>query len=89
MIAAILRAQFLSMRWGRGKGSVWRFLPLTVWYLFWLAAAVFTFFLARQADLVSLRRDLPLGFLGVTLYWQFMPMLSAISSVTGWTFTPR
>jgi ABC-2 type transport system permease protein len=77
MIAAILRAQFLSMRWGRGKGSIWRFLPLTIWYLFWLAASVFAFVLARQADLVLLRRDLPIGFLGVTVYWQFMPMLSA------------
>ena len=77
MIAAILRAQFLSMRWGRGKGSVWRFLPLAIWYLFWLAAAVFAFILASQAGLVSLRRDLPIGFLGVTVYWQFMPMLSA------------
>jgi ABC-2 type transport system permease protein len=77
MIAAILRAQFLSMRWGRGKGSIWRFLPLTIWYLFWLAAAVFAFVLAREADLAVLRRDLPIGFLGVTVYWQFMPMLSA------------
>jgi ABC-2 type transport system permease protein len=77
MIAAILRAQFLSMRWGRGKGSVWRFLPLTIWYLFWLASSVFAFFLAREANLVLLRRDLPIGFLGVTAYWQFMPMLSA------------
>jgi len=77
MIAAILRAQFLSMRWGRRHGSIWRFLPLTVWYLFWLASAVFAFFLAREADLVFLRRDLPIGFLGVTVYWQFMPMLSA------------
>jgi ABC-2 type transport system permease protein len=77
MIAAILRAQFLSMRWGRGKGSVFRFLPLTIWYLFWLVAAVFAFILARESDLVSLRRDLAIGFLGVTVYWQFMPMLSA------------
>jgi len=77
MIAAILRAQFLSMRWGRGKGSIWRFLPLTIWYLFWLASSVFAFVLAREADLASLRRDLPIGFLGVTVYWQFMPMLSA------------
>jgi len=77
MIAAILRAQFLSMRWGRGKGGVLRFLPLTIWYLFWLAVSVFAFFLARQANLASLRLDLPIGFLGVTVYWQFMPMLSA------------
>jgi ABC-2 type transport system permease protein len=38
---------------------------------------VFAFVLAREADLASLRRDLPIGFLGVTVYWQFMPMLSA------------
>src|SRR5580698_8545317 len=77
MIAAILRAQFLSMRWGRGRGSLWRFVPLSIWYLFWLGAATLAFFLADQADMALLRRYLPLGFLGVTAYWQFMPMLSA------------
>jgi ABC-2 type transport system permease protein len=77
MIAAILRAQFLSMRWGRGRGGVWRFLPLAIWYLFWLAVALLAFFLASVEDVASLRRYLPLGFLGVTVYWQFMPMLSA------------
>lgn len=77
MIAAILRAQFLSMRWGRGRGSVWRFVPMAIWYLFWLGAGALALFLADWADMASLRRYLPLGFLGVTAYWQFMPMLSA------------
>jgi ABC-2 type transport system permease protein len=82
MIAAILRAQFLSMRWGRatqsrGRGSVLRFVPLSIWYLFWLGIAACAFFLASLGDLAQLRRYLPLGFLGVTAYWQLMPLLSA------------
>jgi ABC-2 type transport system permease protein len=77
MIAAILRAQFLSMRWGRGGGSAWRFVPLTIWYLFWVGLGALAFLLTSQADLAQLRRYLPLGFLGVTAYWQLMPLLSA------------
>jgi ABC-2 type transport system permease protein len=77
MIAAILRAQVLSMRWGRGRHSFLRVLPTVVWYGFWIFAAVFVCQLARGQSVGSLRAYLPLGFLAVFLYWQFMPVLSA------------
>jgi ABC-2 type transport system permease protein len=77
MIGAILRAQFLSMRWGRRQGSAWRFVPIAIWYLFWAVLSALALVVASQADLAMLRRFLPLGFLGVTLYWQLIPMLSA------------
>ncbi len=77
MIAAILRAQLLSMRWGRGRGNVARAIPLVVWYGFWLAVAVFACLAATWADAASLRRYLPLAFLAIAFYWQFMPVLTA------------
>ncbi|MGA7236492.1 MAG: hypothetical protein WBY44_12480 [Bryobacteraceae bacterium] len=77
MIAAILRAQFLSMRWGRGRGAVGRAIPLVIWYGFWLAIAVLACFGAMSADAATLRRYLPLGFLAIVFYWQFMPVLTA------------
>jgi ABC-2 type transport system permease protein len=77
MIAAILRAQFLSMRWGRGSGAVVRVIPLVIWYGFWLAIAVFAFLAAQWAGAAMLRRYLPLAFLGIAFYWQFMPVLTA------------
>jgi ABC-2 type transport system permease protein len=77
MIAAILRAQFLSMRWGRGRGAVGRAIPLVVWYVFWLAIAVFACLGAKWSDAATLRRYLPLAFLAIVFYWQFMPVLTA------------
>jgi ABC-2 type transport system permease protein len=77
VIAAILRAQFLSMRLGRSRGAVVRAIPLVIWYGFWLAVAVFAYLGARWADAAALRRYLPLAFLAVAFYWQFMPVLTA------------
>ncbi len=77
MIAAILRAQFLSMRWGRGSGSVVRAIPLVLWYGFWTAIAVVVYLFASRASDALLRRYLPLAFLAIAFYWQFMPVLTA------------
>jgi ABC-2 type transport system permease protein len=77
MIAAILRAQILSLQLNRGKGVVLRALPLVLWYGFWTAVAVFAYLAATWADAAMLRRYLPLSFLGVAFYWQFMPVLTA------------
>ena len=78
MIAAILRAQFLSMQLNRGKGMLLRAIPLLLWYCFWTVVAVFAFMLAAAwVDDAMLRRYLPLAFLGIALYWQFMPVLTA------------
>ena len=77
MIAAILRAQFLSMRPGRGRGRIVRAIPWVIWGIFWLSIAVFTCLATIWADQAMLRNYLPLGFLGVACYWQFMPVLTA------------
>ncbi len=77
MIAAILRAQFLTMRWGRGRGGVVRIIPLVISYGFWTAVAVLAFLGATWADAAMLRRYLPLAFLGIACYWQLMPVLTA------------
>src|SRR5215469_9543172 len=75
MIRAILRAQLLSMRIGRSRGWV-RFIPYSIWYLFWTGASIFAFILMRYLEEPALKY-LPLAFLGICLYWQLMPILSA------------
>jgi ABC-2 type transport system permease protein len=77
MIAAILRAQFLSMRWGRGRGQIVRAIPQAIFYTFWLAAGVGACILAMWAPEAALRSYLPLVFLGILCYWQLMPVLTA------------
>ncbi len=76
MIGAILRAQLLSMRLSRGSGWV-RFIPYAIWYLFWLGASVAAFFLLQVARTQDVVKYLPLAFLGVCVYWQMMPILTA------------
>ena len=75
MIAAILRAQWLSMRFGRG--SILSIIAGIVWYGLWTTLACGAGFFAAKADPRYLQAILPLGFLGVCLYWQMMPLLSA------------
>ena len=77
MIAAILRAQFLSMRFGKSRGAVFGWITGFLWYGFWTLAAVFTGALAFEADSKAIRIGLPLGFLLVCAYWQFVPIVSA------------
>ena len=66
------------MRWGRGSGSVVRAIPLVLWYGFWLAVAVFA---CSRGNLAPTRPNcaqyLPLVFLAIAFYWQFMPVLTA------------
>jgi ABC-2 type transport system permease protein len=76
MIAAILRAQFLSMRPG-ARGSTIGLVTSIVWYGIWFAAACVLAVLGRQAEPAVLAHALPLAFLAVFLYWQFIPILSA------------
>ena len=77
MIAAILRAQLLSMRVGASRGAVLSVITGAIWYGFWVflssLAAVFT----ARADAATLHRYLPIGFLAVCFYWQVIPILSA------------
>jgi ABC-2 type transport system permease protein len=77
MIAAILRAQFLSMQWGRGRVVGLRLLGPVIWGGFWLCIGIFAYFAAAWADVAMLRRYLPLAFLAIVFYWQFMPVLTA------------
>jgi ABC-2 type transport system permease protein len=77
MIAAILRAQILSMQLSRGRGMLLRAIPLLLWYGFWSAAGIAAFIAARRLEQPLLESYLPLAFLGIALYWQLMPVLTA------------
>src|SRR5205085_6913672 len=80
MIAAILRAQFLSMRIGGRpgrRGVVFSIITGVIWYGIWTAVAGAVFFGVARAGMSALRTYLPLGLLGVCAYWQAMPVLSA------------
>ncbi len=77
MIAAILRAQLLSMRVGGSRGAVLSAITGVVWYGFWVFLSSVAALFAARADAAALGRFLPLGFLAVCLYWQVIPILSA------------
>jgi ABC-2 type transport system permease protein len=77
MIAAILRAQLLSMRLGARRGALLDILTGVLWYGLWTGAAVAACVLALQADLSWLHSHLPLVLLGICGYWQIIPVLSA------------
>jgi ABC-2 type transport system permease protein len=77
MIGAILRAQWLSMRWGGRRGATWSIVTACLWYGFWSSVALMISALARGAGTVELQRDLPLAFLLIFLYWQIVPVISA------------
>jgi ABC-2 type transport system permease protein len=77
MIAAILRAQWLSMRWGGRRGATWSILTACLWYGFWCSIALLISELARSAGSTELKKDLPLAFLLIFLYWQVVPVISA------------
>jgi ABC-2 type transport system permease protein len=76
MIGAILRAQFLSMRMGN-RGRVFGVITGLFWYGIWVVAACAAFLGISGASAGRLGLFLPLGALGVCVYWQAMPILSA------------
>ncbi len=76
MIAAILRAQLLSMRMG-GRGRVFSVLTGLFWYGVWVIVACAVYLGVSGASADRLQIILPLGALAVCLYWQAMPILSA------------
>jgi ABC-2 type transport system permease protein len=76
MIAAILRAQLLSLRIG-SRGRVFGVITGLFWYGIWVVVACAAFLGVSGASAGRLRLWLPLGALGVFVYWQFMPILSA------------
>ncbi|HWB85345.1 MAG TPA: hypothetical protein VG675_14475 [Bryobacteraceae bacterium] len=77
MIAAILRAQFLSMRMGTSRGAVFSLITGIVWYGFWCFASYGIYSLAASANAAILRASLAIAFLLVFLYWQVVPVISA------------
>jgi ABC-2 type transport system permease protein len=77
MIAAILRAQLLSMRPGSSRGTGIAALAAFFWYGFWLFVSWSAAYLSAHAAADVVRTGLPLGLLGVCFYWQAMPVLSA------------
>src|SRR5271169_3563190 len=77
MIAAILRAQFLSMRMAGRRGAFFSLITGIVWYSIWTAVAFGAWFALAQAGATELRTWIPLGLLGICVYWQAMPILSA------------
>jgi ABC-2 type transport system permease protein len=76
VIGAILRAQWLSMRFG-GRARGLTIVSAIFWYGLWAAMALATALALAEADLPQLRTYLPVGLLGVCAYWQLMPVLSA------------
>ncbi len=77
MIAAILRAQLLSMRIGTRRGAVFGAITAAMWYGLWCGVGVTAYVLARTTPSGELDRYLPLGFLAVCAYWQLIPVVSA------------
>jgi ABC-2 type transport system permease protein len=77
MIAAILRAQWLSMRPGSNRGFGLGLVAAFFWYGFWLFAASAVGFFAAHAEAGMLRYGFPVGLMAVCIYWQAMPVLSA------------
>ena len=77
MIAAILRAQLLSMRPGANRGLAISVFVGLLWYGFWAAVATWAAFFVAHATAERLQYLAPLGLLAVCLYWQLMPVLSA------------
>ena len=77
MIAAILRAQWLSMRLAGRRGAFFSLLTGILWYGLWTGVASAVWFTVAQANLAALRLWMPIGFLGICFYWQAAPILSA------------
>src|SRR5579872_5333634 len=81
MIAAIIRAQLLSMRSFRlgssRRGAVLSIVTGLIWYGFWAAVAVLGQDFTANADRGVLQMNLPIGFLLVFAYWQLAPLISA------------
>jgi ABC-2 type transport system permease protein len=77
VIAAILRAQWLSMRLGGNRGRIFNVLTGVIWYGLWTGLAYGAFHVVSRTDMATLRTTLPLALMGVCIYWQVIPILSA------------
>ena len=82
MIAAILRAQWLSMRsfrlGSRRRSAIISILTALVWYGFWTVLSDLSEQFTASAEAIDLiRTGLPTGLMLVFLYWQLAPIVSA------------
>jgi ABC-2 type transport system permease protein len=82
VIAAILRAQWLSMRSfrlsSRRRAAIFSIFTAVLWYGFWAAlACIAEEFLASRQSSGSMQVGLPTGLLIIFLYWQLAPLISA------------
>lgn len=77
MIAAILKAQLLSMRRSGRRGATLGIVAGALWYALWCLGAWGVFGMAATASSAGLRTAAPLAFLFVFIYWQAAPVLSA------------
>ncbi len=77
MIAAILRAQILSMRLAAHRGATLSLIMAVIWYGGWCFLASMAFALTAHADARMLRSWIPAGLLVICFYWQIVPILSA------------
>jgi ABC-2 type transport system permease protein len=75
MIAAILRAQFLSMRLSRGW--VFSMLAGVIWYGMWIFVASVIGLGAATLRPAELGHFMPLVLAGVCAYWQLVPLVTA------------
>jgi ABC-2 type transport system permease protein len=76
VIAAILRAQLLTMRPGAGRGAAIGLIASLVWYGMWCFVSAVAYLGAFQATPAELERFLPAAFLGVCAYWQLVPVIT-------------
>jgi ABC-2 type transport system permease protein len=76
VIAAILRAQWLSMRFST-RGRIATLVVACIWYGMWAVGAWAAAIGIAGASAADLRLYLPVGLAGVFLYWPLMPVISA------------
>jgi ABC-2 type transport system permease protein len=76
MIAAILRAQLLSMRIGASRGAIFSLITSFIWYGFWCSVSYSAYTLAHAFGSAELRLGVPAGLLLIFLYWQLVPVIS-------------
>ena len=82
MIAAILRAQWLSMRSfrlaSRRRAAIFSIITAIIWYGFWtFLAYIAEEFTSSPLSTSAIRIGLPTGLMFVFLYWQLAPLISA------------
>jgi len=82
VIAAILRAQWLSMRsfrlGSRRRSAIISIITALIWYGFWTILALMAEQFTASAEAIDLiRTGLPTGLMLIFLYWQLAPIVSA------------